>query len=90
MSFRGAYLDVEELPDLPPELDRCEWLMDDGKAARDYSRPGDGMLRVARHVPKGKHPMLIVAAMMRKLLGVAYGVLKSRVAFDSRRAAARQ
>jgi transposase len=38
---------------------------------------------------KGKHPMLIIAAMMRKLLGVAYGVLKSGVAFDSRRAAAR-
>lgn len=38
---------------------------------------------------KGKHAMLIIAAMMRKLLGVAYGVLKSNVAFDPRRAAAR-
>jgi transposase len=31
---------------------------------------------------QGKHPMLIIVAMMRKLLGIAYGVLKSGVAFD--------
>ena len=39
---------------------------------------------------KGKHPMLIIAAMMRKLLGVAYGVLKSGAPFDPQRAMARQ
>jgi transposase len=30
----------------------------------------------------GKHPMVIVAAVMRKLLHVAYGVLKSQRPFD--------
>ena len=38
---------------------------------------------------RGKPSMLIITAMMRKLLGIAYGVLKSGVAFDPRRAAAR-
>jgi transposase len=30
----------------------------------------------------GKPPMLIIGAMMRKLIHVAFGVLKSRQAFD--------
>jgi transposase len=38
---------------------------------------------------RGKHSMLIITAMMRKLLGVAYGVLKSGLPFDPRRAMAK-
>jgi hypothetical protein len=33
--------------------------------------------------------MLIIAAMMQKLLGVAYGVLTSGVAFDPQRGSAK-
>lgn len=36
----------------------------------------------ARLAAAGKPPMLIIGAMMRKLIHVAYGVLKSRSAFD--------
>lgn len=38
---------------------------------------------------RGKPAMVVIAAMMRKLLTVAYGVLKSGVPFDPARAAAR-
>ena len=37
---------------------------------------------VKRLEAKGKHTMVIIAAVMRKLLHIAYGVLKNKKAFD--------
>jgi transposase len=42
----------------------------------------------ARLAAAGKHKMVIVAAVMRKLLHLAYGVLKHQAAFDPKRAQA--
>ena len=36
----------------------------------------------ARLLARGKPPMVIVGAMLRKLIQVAYGVLKSRQSFN--------
>jgi len=38
---------------------------------------------------RGKHGMVVTAALMRKLVSVAFGVLKSGVAYDPQRAAAK-
>jgi hypothetical protein len=41
-----------------------------------------GKLFRSRLVASGKPPMLIIGAMMRKLIHVAFGVLKSGKSFD--------
>ncbi len=64
----------------------CALLRPDGKHHTKLfknTREGFG-LQHYRHrlMANGKPPMVIIGAMMRKLLQVAYGVLKSRQSFN--------